>query len=401
MRMRRTLVTVQVGLAAMLAIGAGLLVRSYAELRAVDPGFEVSNLLTFDVSLPASDYPDAASTRRFFDELRRELAVLPGVRSVGATRNLPLATDVGDWGVRIRGRGPDGLGEEGPGPDWIIVGEGYFETMGIPVVSGRAFQPPDVPGAQQAVVISRAFADRHWPDGDAMGAQLRMTTDLDTLWRTVVGIVGDVRQTSLDAEPRPTMYLPHSQFPNTDPDQRFGFMTLVLRTGAGRPEGYAPAVRSIVGELDPAIPVADVRTMAEVTRGATAEQSFQGLVLGVFAGMGLVLVLVGVYGVTSYLVARRTRELGIRLALGATPGGVRGLVLREGLAMTAVGLVLGVGAALALSRLLESLLYGVDARDPLTFVLVPALLAATAVLSAGIPARRAARVDPVETLRHE
>lgn len=401
MRMRRALVTVQVGLAAMLAIGAGLLVRSYAELRAVDPGFEASSLLTFDVSLPASDYPDATSTRRFFDELRRVLSALPGVLSVGATRNLPLATDVGDWGVRIRGRGPDGLGEEGPGPDWIIVGVGYFETMHIPVLEGRVFTGSDVPGMQQTVVISRAFADRHWPEGDAMGAQLRMTTDLDTLWRTIVGIVGDVRQTSLDTEPRPTMYLPHSQFPSTDPGQRFGFMTLVLRTGVGRPEAYAPAVRSIVAELDPAIPVADVQAMSEVTRGATASQSFQGLVLGVFAGMGLVLVLVGVYGVTSYLVARRTRELGIRLALGATPGGVRRLVLREGLEMTSLGLVLGVGAALALSRLLESLLYGVDARDPLTFLVVPALLAATALLSAGVPANRAARVDPVETLRHE
>ena len=401
MRLRRTLVTVQVALAVTLAIAAGLLVRSYGSLRSVDPGFDSSGLLTFQVTLPASDYPDAAATRRFFDELRRDLAALPGVGAVGGTGNLPLADEVGDWGVRIRGRGPDGLGERGPAPDWIIVSRGYFETMRIPLRSGRLFEDSDQARTPQAVVISQAFADRHWPEGDALGAQLRMTTDLDTLWRTVVGIVGDVRQTALDAEPRPTMYLPHAQFPSTDSTARFGLMSLVVRTGARAPETLAPAVRSIVRELDGDVPVTNLRTMSEVTGSAAASQSFQGIVFGVFAGLGLALVLAGVYGVTAYLVARRTRELGIRLALGATPGRVRGLVLREGARMTALGLVLGIGAALLLSRLLEGLLYGVSARDPLTFLLVPALLGATALFAAGIPARRAARVDPVETLRHD
>ena len=400
LRLRRVLVTIQVALAVMLAIAAGLLVRSYGTLRSVDPGFDAAGLLTFQVTLPAADYPDAPATRRFFDELERDLTALPGVRSVGGTRNLPLADGVGDWGVRIRGRGPDGLGERGPAPDWIVVSRGYFETMRIPLRSGRLFGDSDRAGTRPAVVISQAFADRHWSEGDALGAELRMTTDLDTLWRTVVGIVGDVRQTALDTEPRPTMYLPHAQFPTTDSTVRIGQMSLVVRTGTG-PAGLAPAVRSVVSDLDSDVPVANLQTMSEVTGLATASQSFQGLVFGVFAGMGLALVLVGVYGVTAYLVARRTRELGIRLALGATPGRVRRLVLCEGATMTGLGLALGIAGAFLLSRVLESLLYGVSARDPLTFAIVPALLGATALLAAGLPARRAARVNPVETLRHD
>ena len=250
-------------------------------------------------------------------------------------------------------------------------------------------------------MIGEEFARRHWPDGDAFGAQIRMTTDLDTLWRTVVGIVGDVRQTSPEIEPRPAMYLPHAQWPNTDLDQNISTLNMVVRTGSSAPASLAPAVRTVVRNLDPDLALSNVRTMSDVTRAATATQSFQSVLFGGFAGLAMVLVVVGVYGVTAYLVTRRTRELGIRLALGASPGGVRALVLKEGLVMTGLGLAIGITAALGLTRLLESLLYGITPRDPITFVLVPIALAATALLSAAIPAGRAARLDPIDTLREE
>jgi predicted permease len=398
-RVRRGLVTAQVALAAMLSIGAGLLVRSLSELRSVDPGFDDSGVLTFQVSLPGAEYPDAPSTRRYFAALEERVAAMPGVERIGGTTALPLMNRVGDWGVRIRGRGPDGLGERGPAPDWLVITTGYFGAMRIPIVEGRAFGAGDLPGGVQAVVISQAFAERHWPNGDALGAQLRMSTNIDTLWRTVIGIAADVHQTSLEESPRPAMYLPHAQFPSTTEDLVIREITLAVRAQLGDAAGVIAGVRAAATALDPNVPVANVRTLADVTRDATASQTFQGLIFGAFALMAVVLVVVGVYGVTAYLVARRTREIGIRIALGASPGGVWMLVLREGLAMTAVGLTIGVSGAWMLSRLMAGLLYGVTARDPATFVLVPVILGVTALVSAAIPAARAARVDPQEALR--
>ncbi len=400
-RARRVLVTAQVALAAMLLIGAGLLVRSFAQVGAVDLGFDERDQLTFQISLPSSEYPDARSSRRFFENLQRDLGAIPGVELAAGTSSLPLASSIGDWGVRIRGRGPDGLGAQGPGPDWMVVTTGYFEAMRIPVLQGRAFHATDVEETQQAVVIGDEFARRDWPQGDALGSQIRMTTDLDTLWRTVVGIVGDVRQTSPEVEPRPTMYLPHAQFPNSDPSQNVSQLTMIVRASASTPAALTPAVRAVVRDLDPDLALASVQTMSEVTRAATATRSFQSVLFGAFAALALVLVVIGVYGVTAFLVTRRTRELGIRLALGETPGGVRALVLREGLTLTGLGLLIGVTAALGVSRLLDSLLYGISATDPVTFVAVPVAIALTSVVAAAIPAGRAARVDPMETLRQE
>ncbi len=400
-RARRGLVTAQVALATVLAIGAGLLARSLAELRGVDPGFDTSGVLTFQVSLPSAEYPGADDARSYYERLESELTALPGVQSVGATTSLPLADGVGDWGVRIRGRGPDGLGEQGPAPDWMVVTPGYFDAMGIPVRAGRVYDRTDVPDGFQTVVISEQFARRHWPDADAVGAQIRMSTNIDTLWRTVVGVVADVHQTSLEESPRPAMYLPHAQFPSTTADIVVGQMTVALRTTLGAPAPIASAARSIAGELDPNVPIANLRTLRQVTVDATATRIFQGLLFGGFAALALILVVVGVYGVTSYLVARRTREIGIRIALGASPGGVRAMVIREGATMTAIGLAIGLSGAWFLSRLLAGILYGVTARDPLTFLTVPVVLALTVLLSASVPATRAAKVDPQEALRAE
>ncbi|MCG8469977.1 MAG: ABC transporter permease, partial [Gemmatimonadetes bacterium] len=290
MRTRRSLVMGQVALAALLSIGAGLLVRSFSELGRVELGFDESGLLTFQVALPTSEYPEAIDTRLFFDELRREVAGLPGVEEVGGTTGLPLWSSVGDWGVRIRGRGPDGLGEQGPDPDWMVVTPGYFEAMRIPVRQGRALLESDVTDGRQTVVINEAFARRQWPAGDALGAQLRMTTDLDTLWRTVVGIVGDIRQTAPELEPRHAMYLPHAQFPSSDPDGRVGQLNLVVRTAGTAPSSIAPAVRRVAAEIDPNLAVSNVQTMRDVTRAATSTASFQSVLFAGFAALALVLV---------------------------------------------------------------------------------------------------------------
>jgi len=398
-RTRRALVTSQVALAAMLAVGAGLLVRSLAALGSVDPGFDEAGVLTFQLTLPTSRYAAHADRRLYFSRLEEEIGALPEVESVGGTTGLPLASRVGDWGVRIRGRGPDGLGERGPAPDWMVVTSGYFEAMRIPVVEGRTYDRRDVADGFQTVVVSETFARRHWPDGDAIGAQLRMSTDIDTLWRQVIGVVADVRQSSLTEPPRPAMYLPHSQFPSTTDGWAMNQLTLAVRARADDPEALATAVRSVVAGMDPTIPVAGLRTMREITDEATASPRFQGFLFGGFAGVACLLVVVGVYGVTAYLVSRRTREIGIRLALGASPGGVRALVLQEGLSVLVGGLALGLGAAWMLSRLMAGMLFGVTARDPVTFVAVPLLLAATVLLASALPARRAARVDPQEALR--
>ncbi len=398
-RLRRGLVVAEIGLATTLAVAAGLLARSFLELRGEEAGFRAERVLAFQVEPPAADYPDVDAVRAFYDRLLEALASAPGIASAGATTNLPLASDPGDWGVRIRGRGPEGLGERGPAPDWHVATPGYFGSLGIPVLSGRGFDRRDRADGRQVVVISRAFADRWWPDGEALGAQLRMTTDIDTIWRTVVGIVGDVRQRGLDAAPRPAMYLPHAQFPNSSP-ATVRSLDVVVRT-TGNPAAAADVVRREVRALDRNVPVAALRTMEEVRSAATAEARFRGALFGSFAGLALLLVVVGTYGVTAYLVGRRRREMGIRLALGSTPGGLRRLVLREGLRLGGAGALLGIASAAAVSRALGGLLYGVSPTDPVTFLAVPTLLAGVAVLATLVPARRAARTEPMAILREE
>jgi putative ABC transport system permease protein len=249
------------------------------------------------------------------------------------------------------------------------------------------------------VVVNEVLAAEQWPDGSALGARLRLTTDIDTLWRTVVGVVGPVRHGSLAEEARPAMYLPHAQFPSTS-DLVMRSMGVVARTSAG-PAALAARIREEVRAVDPEVPVTSLASMEDVREEATAVERFQGALFGLFAAIAIALVVVGVYGLTAYLVGRRTRELGVRTALGATPGDLLRLVLREGLGLAAVGVAAGLVGALALSRLLSGLLFGVEATDPLTFAAVPALLALTALAATAVPARRAARVEPMTALREE
>lgn len=397
-RLRWGLVVSEIALATALGVMAVLMSRSALNLGAQDAGFDAERALAFQVSPPDARYPDAASVRAFYDRLLAELRSAPGAVAVGGNSNLPLASTPGDWGVHIRGRGGD-EGQSDVGPDWHVTTEGFFRALGIPVVEGRTFGPRDTEDGRQVVVVNRELARRGWPEGDALGGQLRMTTDVDTIWRTVVGVVGDVRHRSLREPPRPAMYLPHAQFPNSS-SLAVSELDLVVRTSA-EPGAVTSFVRRAVRELDPAVPVSDLRTMETVRRTATVLERFLGALVAGFAALATMLVLVGTYGVLAYLVGRRKREMGVRLSLGASPGGLRSLVVGEGLRMAVLGIGAGVLGALAASRILAGFLYDVSPVDPATYVAVPALLLAVAVAAAWLPARRAARVDPVAVLRAE
>jgi predicted permease len=397
-RLRWVLVVSEIALATALGVTAVLMSRSAVNLGAQDAGFDAERALAFEVSPPDARYSDATSVRAFYDRLLTELRSAPGAVAVGGNSNLPLAETPGDWGVHIRGRG----GEEGRSdvsPDWHVATEGFFGALAIPVVEGRTFGPRDTEEGRQVVVVNRELARRGWPEGDALGGQLRMTTDVDTIWRTVVGVVGDVRHRSLREPPRPAMYLPHAQFPNSSPLVVSG-LDVVVRTSA-EPAAVTSFVRRAVRELDPAVPVADLRTMETVRRTATVSERFLGGLVAGFATLATMLVLVGTYGVVAYLVGRRMPEMGVRLSLGASPARLRSLVVRESLRMAVLGIGAGVLGALAASRILTGFLYGVSPVDPATYVTVPALLLAVAAAAAWLPARRAARVDPVAVLRAE
>jgi len=289
------------------------------------------------------------------------------------------------------------MGERGPKADWQVATDGLFEAMGIPLVEGRYFETSDRVGTLNAVIINETMASTYWGEGSALGAQFRMTTDIDTIWRTVVGIVGDVKQEGLDQVVSTTMYLPHSQFPSTA-NFAVRSMTLAVRT-LGDPTNLARTITEEIRRMDPEVPVSSIRNMEEVVVLASAEQRFQGLLIGTFAIAALMLVSVGIYGVTSYLIGQRIRELGIRVALGASPAQVLKLVVAEGATLAVIGVTLGLVAAAALSRTLASLLFGVTAMDFQVYGGVTGLVTATVLLATYVPARKATKIDAAEVLR--
>ncbi len=398
-RARRALVVAEVALAVTLAIGAGLMIRSFANLHDVERGFDPERVLTFRTSLPSPDYGDKESARRYYDRLLDRLRAQPGVVAAGATNQLPLNSDPGDWGIIIEGRPPVLPDEPHPNADWSVVTDGFFDSMGIPLVAGRRFGPEDRADASPVVIINEAMARVYWPGESALGRRFRFTTDIDTVYRTIIGIVANVRHMSLDAEPRRQMFLPHSQFPATA-SWPVGGMSVTLRA-TGDPAALGAVVRREVRALDPDVPVAMMRTMNDVLATSTSVRRMYMLLFGVFAGLALVLVTVGVYGVVAYSVARRTRELGIRMAVGADASRVLTLVIREGLRLTIIGLSVGLAAAFLLARLVERLLFRVDATDPATYAAVAVLVLAVALLANWLPALRATRIDPMQALRVE
>jgi putative ABC transport system permease protein len=392
--LRRALVLAETALSVVLVIGAGLLLRSFVELRRIDLGFEPENLLTLRVGLPITEYREPVRAVGFFQELVQRIEGLPGVRSAAGVRLLPLTRTMCDWSIVIENQ-PRPPGSN-PNGDWQVVTPGYFKTMGVRLVRGRFLTNADGPNAPPVVVIDENMAKRYWPGEDALGKRFHMST-MDRPWMTIVGITRPVRHNAVVEEQRTEMFVPHAQF-SLQTDYAPLAMTIVVKT-AGEPLALLPAVREQVRALNPSLPIAEVRAMEQVTAAALAQPRFLTVLLGVFGSLALLLAAIGLYGVISYMAARRTHEIGLRMALGAARGTVIRMVLGEGLLLAGLGVVCGVTASVWLTRLLAGQLYGVQPLDPLVFAGVPLLLIVVASVAAFVPALRAARTSPLVALR--
>ncbi len=385
-RLIRTLVVAQTALSIVLLISSGLFLRGLQSATTVDKGFDENNLLLASVDPGLQGY-DRERAEVFYRELHSGLAALPGVQAVGFASMVPLTLNSSDRGVRIPGYEP---GEnENMSIKFNMATPGYFEAMGIPLLSGRPFLDMDERDGARVMIINQQFANRFWPGDDALGRTVRSGGEE---WE-VVGVVPTGKYFSLGEDPEGYMYFPQAQ------DWRFP-MTIHIRT-AGDPNAMAVSVRREVERLDTAMPVADVRTMTNTLGISLFPARVAGTALGIFGILGMILAAVGIYSVMAYSVSQRTREIGIRVALGADSGSVVGMVIKKGMAMVGVGVVLGAAIALGASRLMGNLIYGVSAVDPVTFLGVPGMLCAVALIATYLPARRAASVDPMRALRSE
>ncbi|HWM90009.1 MAG TPA: ABC transporter permease [Thermoanaerobaculia bacterium] len=392
---RNLLVLGEVAVALVLLMGAGLLIQSFARLSGVDPGFRPEGLLTARITIPEFKYPDEERQAIFYRQLEERISVIPGVEQAAIIYPLPLSGANMILAYSVEGR-PAPPPSEVRGANVRMVSPAYFRAMGIPVVRGRAFREQDGGDGEQVVIINQAMAAQEWPDEEPLGKRFTFGDPADPEdpgWRTIVGVVGDVRHDSLDQELAAEAYWPQSQGPSPE-------SFLVLRT-SGDPASLTSSLREAVRELDRDLPIDRVQTMESVVAEALAQNRFKTLLLGLFAGLALVLAAVGVYGVVSYSVAQRTHEIGIRMALGARPDQVRRLVVFQGMRMVLIGAVVGLALALFATRFLRDQVYGVSATDPVTFAVVPLVLIGVALLANWLPALRATRVDPLEALRYE
>lgn len=398
-RLRGVLVISQFALALPLLVGAGLMIRSFAALQAIDPGFASEGVLTLQVSLAGTSQARPGRPEAFYPEVLRRVGALPGVASASAINHLPLAGDI--WGVGIDVEGePTRDAADDEVVTYRAVFPGYFRTMGIPILRGRDISAADDGRAPDVVVINQKLADEHWSGGDAVGKRISAGPDQRRL--TIVGVVKDARQHDWAETLRGEVYVsvPQTRSYLDNPHGPFAYMTFVVRT-AGDPAALAGPIRAAVRDLDPAVTISELGTMTSVVARATSRPRFYLTLLGAFAGLALVLAAVGIYGVMSYAVSRRSQELGIRMALGATRGDVLRLVVKGGLGLALVGVVVGLAGAAGLARLMTGLLYGVTPADPVTLGGVAFVLLAVAVLASVVPARRATRIDPMTALRND
>jgi putative ABC transport system permease protein len=391
-RVRGALVVLEVALSLVLLVGAGLLMRSFVELREVKAGFDPSGVLTASVSLPDSKYGEEATQAEFFRRVLENLSARPGVHAASAVLPLPLSGSAMMNGLSIEGRPPAAPGERLTTHTRITSPE-YFRAMNIPVVKGRALDERDSKDAPKVVVVNETFARKYFPGEEAIGKRVEITVAED-MSGEIVGIVGDVKHRSLDAAPDPEAYVSYRQVPS-------GYMVLVLKGDGQSAAALTSTLREAVRQVDAGQALAEIRTMEQLVSNSVARRRFNMLLLGVFAGVALALAAIGIFGVMNYTVTQRTHELGIRIALGAQTKDVLRLVVGQGMTLIVIGVVVGLAASFALTRLMQSLLYSVSATDPLTFAGVALVLASVALLACYIPARRATRVDPMVALRYE
>lgn len=388
-RARSLLVVSEIALSMVLLIGAGLMTKSFLRLEQVNPGFETKNVMTMRLSLPAAQYADVRKRASFFQQVVGRLQSIPGVQSAAAISRLPLTPGNSGRGVTIAGRPDDS--DDGPFGDYRVISPDYFGAMGIPLLKGRVFTEADNGDASPVGIINKTMAQRYWPDKDPLGQRMRI--DDGDPWMEIVGVVGDVKHFGLDSQARTEFYVPYTKDP-------WPFMTAVVRSSSN-PKSLADAMRNEVWAVDKDLPVPDIKTMDQLLSGSVAPRRFNMLLLAIFAAVALVLAAVGIYGVMSYSVTHRTREIGIRMALGAKQSDVVKLVVGQGIMLALIGVGIGLAGAFALTRVLASLLFEVGTTDPATFVAISILLTGVALGACFVPARKAAKVDPMIALRYE
>ena len=389
-RLRGLLVVFETAAAVVLLVAAGLLVNSFVRLIRVQPGFDPVGVIVARTALPATRYPKEEQNKAVYRQILARLAATPGVQSAGVATYLPLA---GDWGIgfRVEGAGED----EFHSADGTWVSNDYLRTMGIQLLKGRGFTDDDREDTTPVIMVNETLARTYFLEGDAVGKRLQWGGWNGGQWLTIVGVVGDVKVSALDAETRPMIYMPIFQIPRARPNVIF-----VARTDAS-PSALAASVRDAIRSVDRELPAYDIRTMNDVVAESVARRRFSTVLLSVFGATALLLAAVGVFGVMSYTVTQRHHEIGIRMALGAQTGDVLKLVIWQGLRLTLAGVALGMGGAFLLTRVLASLLFDISATDPVTFTSVVLLLIFVALLACYVPARRAAKVDPMVALRYE
>ena len=391
-RLRNGLVIAEVALALVLLSGAGLLMKSFVRLQSVDPGFNPRNALTFEISLPKMQYPDDPLIVRFNREAQRRIAAVPGVQAAGFSTILPLAGTNADSSFAIKGQPAN---DRNPSPDEEKrqVSPDYFRALEIPLIKGRFFTDADNADAPLVIIVNQVFAKKFWPKGDALGKRIVMGGMSDNpKWITIVGIVGDIRHFGLDVDPKPEMYVPFGQ--------ESYFTTVYVVRSNQDPRSVLPAIRRELQAIDTAVPLANVRTFENVIADSVAPRRLSVVLLGVFAGVAVLLASVGIYGVMSFLVVQQRQEIGVRMALGAQRSDVLKLILGRSLMLVSIGSVIGLIVALMSAHMLRTLLYSVSAFDMPTFALVTILLGAVALLASYLPAMRATRADPIIALGH-
>ena len=393
-RTRSVLVVAEVALALMLLVGVGLLVRSFVTLSTVDPGFDPTNVLTAELNLSPAQYPDVTVSSALFDQLLERTAARPGVEAVGLVSSLPLTPGEMLIAFRIQGQAAPNSRDELTAARPQLVSPGYLDAIGLHLVAGRFITDQDTESSPRVFVVNEAFASAYFPGEDVVGRRLNLGRGEPL---EIVGVVGDVHHRGLDSRPQPEFYFSYRQSLLGQSPPR---VSIVTRT-TGDPLALVPFLRQDILDLNPNLPIDNVMTMGARLSSSVAHPRFYALVLGVFAASALALAMVGIYGILAYTVSRRSREIGLRMALGADGGRIRNLVVRQGARLVGVGVAFGLAGALVTTRALESLLFGVTTLDLPTLIAVPVLLVTVALVACYLPARRATRVDPMDALRYE